>query len=47
VYKEEEEAMEGLGLFTTEGLEMPIILYLNKTGVGRNTGIVEAISENG
>jgi hypothetical protein len=34
-------------LFTTEGLKMPIIRYLNRTGIGRNTGMVGAIPENG
>jgi hypothetical protein len=33
-------------LFTTEGLEMPIIRYLKKTRIGRNTGMVEAIPAN-
>jgi hypothetical protein len=31
----------------TERLEMLIIRYLNKTGIWRNTWMVEAISEDG
>jgi hypothetical protein len=34
-------------LFTTEGLEISIIGYLDKIRIGWNTGMVEAISENG
>jgi hypothetical protein len=33
-------------LFTIQGLEMPVIWYLNKTRIGRNTVRVGAIPEN-
>jgi hypothetical protein len=44
---ESEEAMKGLRSFYDRRLEMLIIRYLNKTEIGRNTRIVEAISRNG
>jgi hypothetical protein len=45
--KVKKKRWKALDLFTREELETPIILYLNKAGIGRNTGMVEPISENG
>jgi hypothetical protein len=44
--KAKKKRWKAFDLFTTEGFEMPSIRYLNKTGIGKNTGMVEAISEN-
>jgi hypothetical protein len=46
VKKKKKNLWKALGLVTTGGVGMPIILYLNKTRIGRYTGMVGAISED-
>jgi hypothetical protein len=44
--KENQKRWKAFDLFRIEVLEMPIIQYLNKTGIGRNNRMVEVVSEN-
>jgi hypothetical protein len=39
--KVKKKRWKAFDLFTTEGLEMPIVWRLNKIGIGKNTGMVE------